>query len=119
MRVCRLSCQRPLTSALMRTLFHAVLSVVTGRVGSDGFGLPKGHTYHSGWGLPNLSLYQLAYSRKTSNRVEFSGIVRPSPASVLLRPTARYCFSKSICPQVRVLISASRILALRANTSAG
>ena len=42
-------------------------------------------------------------------------MVRPSPASVLLRPTARNFLAKSICSQVKFLISASRIPALSAN----
>jgi len=33
--------------------------------------------------------YQTAYSRRIGYKAEFSGIVRPSPASVLLRPTVR------------------------------
>jgi len=42
---------------------------------------------------------------------------RPSPASVLLRPTARNFFVKSICSQVKFLISASRIPALSASVT--
>src|ERR1035437_854137 len=45
--VWRLSCQLPTTLALSRTLVHAVLNVVTGRVGSFGCPLPAGNTYHS------------------------------------------------------------------------
>jgi hypothetical protein len=47
-RACRLSCQRPLTPAFFRALFHDVFNVTTGRVGSFGRGLPNGKTYQSG-----------------------------------------------------------------------
>ena len=36
-------------------IFHAVLSVVTGRVRSLGLGFPNGKTYHSAQGFPNFS----------------------------------------------------------------
>ena len=49
---------------------------------------------------------------------EFRGIVRPSPAPVLLLPTVRNCFSTSACAQVGLLISASRLPAFRAMVSA-
>ena len=75
---------RPVTLAFFRTFFQAVLNVVTGRVGSLGRGLPNGKTYHSGRVSPNFSRYQTAYSLNTGSREEFSGMVRPSPASVLL-----------------------------------
>src|ERR1035438_8730080 len=51
--VWRLSCHRPTTFALLRTLVHAVLSVVTGLVGSFGCPSPAGKTNHSGWHSPN------------------------------------------------------------------
>jgi len=75
MSVCRLSCQRPFTWALVRTLFHAALRVVTERVGSLGLGFPKGKTYHLVRVSPNFSLYQTAYSERTSKREEFNGMV--------------------------------------------
>jgi hypothetical protein len=54
---------------------------VTGLVGSLGRGFPQGNTYHSGWIAENLSWYHFAYSFIVAERAEFSGIVRPSPAS--------------------------------------
>ena len=39
--------------------------------------------------LAKLLSVQTAYSLKTGSREEFSGMVRPSPASVLLCPTTR------------------------------
>src|ERR1700691_960735 len=82
--VWRLSCQRPSTLAFLRTLFQAVLRVVTGRVGSLGVGLPKGNRYHWGCGFPNFSRYHSAYSVMHSAKAVLRGMVRPSPASVLL-----------------------------------
>src|SRR5664279_4894548 len=46
--VWRLSCHRPFTPAFWRTLLHAVLNDVIGRVGSLGRGVPKANTNHSG-----------------------------------------------------------------------
>src|SRR5688572_6018007 len=86
-KVWRPSCQRPVTPAALRTLFQAVLNVVAGLVGSVGWGLPKGKTYHSGRVSPNLSRYQRACSTKAALRSEFIGIVLPWPASVLEFPT--------------------------------
>src|SRR5665647_84616 len=45
--VWRLSCHRPTTLALSRTLVHAVLNVVTGRVGSFGCPFAARKTYPS------------------------------------------------------------------------
>src|ERR1035441_3795806 len=58
--VCRLSCHRPTTLALSRTLVHAVLNVVTGLVGSFGCPLPAGKTNHSGLHSPNRRMYHAA-----------------------------------------------------------
>jgi hypothetical protein len=70
-------------------------------------------------GLSELLAIPLAVFGEHFQGVEFRGIVRPSPALVLLRPTARYFFVKSICPHVDVLISASRIPAFSASDRAG
>src|SRR6185312_10746649 len=60
--VWRLSCHRPTTFALSRTLVHAVLRVVTGRVGSFGCPFPAGNTYHSGRHSPKRRVYQAAWA---------------------------------------------------------
>src|ERR1017187_8677448 len=57
-RVWRLSCHRPFTPAFSRTLIHAVLNEVMGRVGSAGD--PKANTNHSGLHSPNRRVYQAA-----------------------------------------------------------
>src|ERR1035438_2619612 len=59
-RVWRLSCHRPFTPAFSRTLIHAVLNEVMGRVGSAGSGDPKANTNHSGLHSPNRRVYQAA-----------------------------------------------------------
>jgi hypothetical protein len=104
-RVCRLSCHRPVTFAFAFTLFHEVLSVTIGFVGSSGLfcpvaGVPirAGKTYHSGLMVWNRLVYHFEYSTIASSKSEFRGIVRPSPASVLLSPTVRYALNRSIRP---------------------
>lgn len=93
-----MSCQRPLTLALVRTFSHDVWKETTGGVGACGRGLPNGKTYHSGWIFPNRRPYYFEYSTSVASRVEFSGMVRPSPASVLLFPTVRIALSRSVRP---------------------
>src|ERR1019366_10813150 len=56
--VWRLSCHRPFTPASFRTLVHAVLNDVIGRVGSLGGGVPKANTNHSGRHSLNRRVYQ-------------------------------------------------------------
>src|ERR1019366_913538 len=75
-------------------LHQTVFKLVMGRVGSRCLDLPKGNRYHSGRIIPNRRVYQREWSRSAGNRTEFKGIVRSSPASVLLLPTVRNCFSK-------------------------
>jgi hypothetical protein len=65
-------------------------AVVARRVGSVGCGLPNGNTYHSGLVSPNLSKYHFECSISACRSSEFNGMVRPSPASVLLSPTVVY-----------------------------
>src|SRR5450759_402812 len=85
--VWRLSCHRPLTSAFWRTLLHAVLNDVMGRVGSLGRGVPKANTNHSGRHTPNRRVYQAACASIAAMAVSFSGITRPVPALVFDLPT--------------------------------
>src|ERR1035437_672181 len=99
-------------------LHQTVFKLVMGRVGSRCLDLPKGNRYHSGRVIPNRRVYQREWFSSAGNRTEFKGIVRPSPASVLLLPTVRNCFSKSTCTHVRLRISASRIPAFRASVKA-
>src|ERR1700756_2124845 len=75
--VWRLSCHRPTTFAFSRTFVHAVLNVVTGRVGSFGCPLPAGKTYHSGLHSPNRWVYQAACASRATRTVSLSGIKRP------------------------------------------
>src|SRR5450759_5796969 len=75
--VWRLSCHRPFTPAFCRTLIHAVLNDVMGRVGSAGSGDPKANTYHSGLHSPNRRVYQAACASSAAMAVSFSGITRP------------------------------------------
>ncbi len=124
--VCRVSWNRPSTPVRVFTFFHAVLRLVTGLVGTRGRSLPRsgfptrpGKTYHCGSIEPKRFVYQREWSTRAEKRLLFSGIVRPSPASVLLRPTVRNRLSKSICAHVRFRISASRIPALKASCRAG
>jgi hypothetical protein len=56
----RLSCHRPTTFALVRTLVQAVVRVLTGRVGSFGWPFPAGKTYQSGLHSPNRLAYYAA-----------------------------------------------------------
>jgi len=63
-KVWRLSCHRPFTPAFWRTLLHAVLNDVIGRVGSLGRGVPKGNTNHSGRQSPNRRVYHAAADGK-------------------------------------------------------
>src|ERR1019366_231299 len=98
----RVSCQRPVVPAFFLMFCHTVFNVVVGRVGSRCLDLPKGNRYHSGLVIPKRRVYQRAWSRSAGNRTEFSGIVRPSPASVLDLPTVRNCFSKSTWCQASV-----------------
>src|SRR5450759_283638 len=86
--VWRLSCHRPTTLALSRTLVHAVLNVVTGRVGSFGCPFPAGKTYHSGLHSPNRRMYHAACASRAIMTVSFSGITRPVPASVFDLPVS-------------------------------
>src|SRR5882724_7608939 len=85
-KVWRLSCQRPFTPASLRTLLHAVLKDVIGRVGSLGSGLPKANTNHSGLHSPNRRVYQAACATSAVSAVSFSGITRPVPATVFDLP---------------------------------
>jgi hypothetical protein len=62
----RLSCQRPFTFAPFFAVFHDVLSVTIGFVGSSGLFLPNsglpiraGKTYHSGLMVWNRFVYHL------------------------------------------------------------
>jgi hypothetical protein len=57
-------------------------------------------------------------SLRTGRSDEFSGIVRPSPASLLLCPTTRLSFANWICAHVSPRSSASRTPAFRASVSA-
>src|SRR5713101_1506989 len=59
-KVWRLSCHRPFTPAFLRSLIHAVLNDVIGRVGSLGSGVPKANTNHSGRHAPKRRVYQAA-----------------------------------------------------------
>src|ERR1700680_2044717 len=86
-KVWRLSCQRPFTPAFWRTLVHAVLNDVIGRVGSLGRGVPNGNTCHPGLHSPNRRVYQAACASIAAKAVSFSGITRPVPASVFDLPT--------------------------------
>src|SRR5882757_7010935 len=81
--VWRLSCHRPFTPAFLRTLVHAVLKDVMGRVGSLGRGVPKANTNHSGRHSPKRLVYQAACAISAAIAVSFNGIRRPVPASVL------------------------------------
>src|SRR5260370_14020884 len=85
--VWRLACQRPFTRAFLRTLVHAVLNDVIGRVGSLGRGVPKANTNHSGLHSPNRRVYQAACASMAAMAVSFSGITRPVPALVFDLPT--------------------------------
>src|ERR1017187_1495913 len=76
-KVCRLSCHRPTTLASSRTLVHAVLSDVTGRVGSFGWPFPAGNTYHSGLRSPKRRMYQAGGVWSAARTVSFNGITRP------------------------------------------
>ncbi len=118
MSVCRLSCQRPVTLALSRTLLQAVFSVVTGRVGSLGRGFPNLEDVPLRSNLPKSVRVpcNVLRQRREQSRVQRDGAA--SPPSVLLRPTARNFFAKLICAQVNVLISASRIPAFSASVNA-
>src|SRR5260370_3226389 len=78
--VWRLSCQRPFTPAFLRTLIHAVLNEVIGRVGSLGRGVPKANTNHSGRHSPNRRAYHAAGAFSAATPLSFSGINRPRPA---------------------------------------
>src|ERR1035437_9600897 len=73
-RVWRLSCHRPVTPAFLRTLVHAVLKDVIGRVGSLGRGVPNANTNHSGLHCPNRRVYQAACATSAASAVSFSGI---------------------------------------------
>src|ERR1039458_4396549 len=86
-KVRRLSGHRPFTPAFLRTLIHAVLNDVIGRVGSLGNGVPKANTNHSDRHSPNRRVYQAACASSAAMAVSFSGITRPVPASVLDLPT--------------------------------
>src|SRR5262245_56270928 len=55
--VLRLSCHRPFRPVFWRTLVHAVLNDVLGRVGSLGRGVPKTSTNHSGRRSPKRLVY--------------------------------------------------------------
>ena len=81
--------QRPCTLAFLLTLPHAVLKDTTGLVRSYGHEFPKAKTYQSGSMLPNRLAYHFEYATIASSNSEFKGMVRPSPASVLLSPTER------------------------------
>jgi hypothetical protein len=59
MRVCLLSCHRPLTPALVHTLFQAVFRVVTEGVGSLGLGFPNAKTNHSPRSSPNCEAWRV------------------------------------------------------------
>src|SRR6266536_3557265 len=48
--------------------------------------------------IPNRAVYHFEYSTRASTRDVLSGIVRPSPASVLLSATVRYASDKSSRP---------------------
>ena len=85
--VWRLSGRRPFTPAFWRTLIHAVLNDVMGRVGSAGSGDPKANTNHSGMHAPNRRVYQAACASIAAMAVSFSGITRPVPPSVFDLPT--------------------------------
>src|SRR5262249_49379955 len=63
-----------LTPAFLRTLVHAVLNEVIGRVGALGRGLPKANTNHSGRHSPNRRVYQAAGASSAAIAVSFSGI---------------------------------------------
>src|ERR1019366_1830101 len=96
--VWRLSCHLPFTPALRRTLIHAVLNDVIGRVGSAGSGDPKANTNHSGRHPPNCRAYQAACASIAAMAVSFSGITRPVPASVFDLPTvSAFLCTRSIC----------------------
>src|ERR1017187_10094037 len=68
---------------------------------------------------PNLLVYQATYSVRTECSSLLIGIVRPSPASVLLLPTVMMPFSRLTCSHVRFRISPSRIPVLKARLRAG
>jgi len=126
MSVCLASWNRPVTFARSFTFCHALLIDVIGFVGSKGrlfpvvgFPILPGKMCQFAFVVPNLDVYHFACSIKAENRVSFSGMVRPSPAAVLLFATVSTRCSKSICPQVRFRISEFRIPALNARASAG
>ena len=91
--VCRLSCHLPTTFAFSRTFVHAVLSVVTARVGSFGWPFPARKTYQSGLHSPNRRMYQTACASRAILTVSFSGITRPVPADVFDLPTVKQEFN--------------------------
>ena len=78
--VCRLSCQRQVTPALMRTLFQAVFSDPIDFAGSFGKRLPPGNTNHSGFTSPKCFAYQRVCSSSAWSSAPFNGMVRPVPA---------------------------------------
>ena len=64
----------PFTPAFWRTLLHAVLNDVIGRIGSFGRGFPKANTNHCGRHSPNRRIYQAACASSAAIAVSFSGI---------------------------------------------
>src|ERR1035441_9635022 len=118
--VWRLSCHRPTTLALSRTLVQAVLNVVTGDVGSFGCPLPAAKTYHSGLQAPNRRMYQAACASSAIRTVSFRGITRPVPASVFDLPTVScFLWTRSTCRHRSSRSSLSRRPQFRSSTRAG
>ena len=66
---------------------------------------PAWENVHSGLIPPNRPVYHSLWSFKVENSELFNGIVRPSPGFVLLLPTLRNFFSKTIWPQANSQIS--------------
>src|SRR5438477_11137649 len=76
-KVWRLSCHRPFTPAFSRTLVHAGLKDVVGRVGSLGRGVPKAHTNHSARHSPNRRVYPAECVRNAATAVPVGVVGRP------------------------------------------
>jgi hypothetical protein len=101
------------------TYFQALFSVVTGRHGSKCFDFPNGNKYQFGSMRPNRSSNQFACFESAPYRTLFSGMVRPSPAAVLLVATTKNRFCRSTFFHCIVRISLLRIPVFWASINAG
>src|ERR1022692_1015925 len=110
-----------IASAGMNPTLSAVTALMPGEVDLASLrGLEIGGVEDVSLGVGDFARALTNSERRDQRRRdrEFRGIVRPSPAPVLLLPTVRNCFSTSACAQVGLLISASRLPAFRAMVSA-